>query len=114
MEVRSLVVISLIFSVRFSYLYLAVRLCIGYAFETWEDVDVIMKAYGKQQGFGVIRKRLERHPDGSVKHRAFGCKFGSQYEPKKKLPFSTITILNQNVKDAVGMPMSTAPKTHAK
>jgi len=48
------VVISLIFSVRFSYLYLAVRLCTGYAFETWEDVDEIMKAYGKQQGFGVI------------------------------------------------------------
>ena len=49
-----MVVISLIFSVRFSYLYLAVRLCIGYAFETWEDVDVIMKAYGKQQEFGII------------------------------------------------------------
>ena len=86
-----MVVISLIFSVRFSYLYLAVRLCIRYAFETWEDVDVIMKAYGKQQGFGVIRKRLEQHSDGSVKHCAFWCEFGDQYEPKKK-----VTVLNHH------------------
>jgi len=50
-----------------------------------------MKAYGKQQEFGVIQKRLERHPDGNVKHRAFGCEFGGQYELKKK-----VTVLNHH------------------
>jgi hypothetical protein len=43
-----------------------------------------------------------------------GVNLAANTNQKKKLPFSIITILNQNVKDAVGMPMLTAPKTHAK
>ncbi|RHZ83599.1 hypothetical protein Glove_90g1 [Diversispora epigaea] len=40
-----------------------VNLCEGHVFSSWEEVDKFVKAYGKQRGFGVARKRLERHPD---------------------------------------------------
>ena len=44
-----------------------------------------MKVYGKQQGFGIIRKRLELHEDGNIKHRGFRCEFGGHYQPKKQV-----------------------------
>ncbi|RHZ59925.1 hypothetical protein Glove_360g196 [Diversispora epigaea] len=36
-----------------------VNLCEGHVFSSWEEVDKFVKAYGKQRGFGVARKRLE-------------------------------------------------------
>jgi hypothetical protein len=44
-----------------------------------------MKAYGKKHGFTAIKKRLDRHEDGSIKHRSFGCEFGGHYQPKKNI-----------------------------
>src|SRR5205807_8267308 len=44
-----------------------------------------MKVYGKQQGFEIIRKRLELHEDGNIKHRSFRCEFGGHYQPKKQV-----------------------------
>jgi hypothetical protein len=44
-----------------------------------------MKAYGKKHGFTVIKKRLDRHEDGSIKYRSFGCEFGGHYQPKKNI-----------------------------
>ena len=42
-----------------------------------------MEAYDKKYGFTVIKKRLNRHEDGNIKHRSFGCEFGGRYQPKK-------------------------------
>ncbi|RHZ65115.1 hypothetical protein Glove_319g96 [Diversispora epigaea] len=37
-----------------------VNLCEGHVFLSWEEVDKFVKAYSKQQGFGVARKRDTR------------------------------------------------------
>ncbi|CAG8668959.1 2853_t:CDS:2, partial [Ambispora gerdemannii] len=63
----------------------AINLRTGYVFSSWEEVDTIMEAYGKQQGFTIIKKRLDRYSDGSIKHRGFGCEFGGRYQPKKQI-----------------------------
>lgn len=44
-----------------------------------------MEAYGKEHGFAIIKKRLIRHGDGSIRHRSFGCEFGGRYQPKKTI-----------------------------
>jgi len=62
-----------------------INLCIGCTFRLWESIDIIMEAYGKRHGFTAIKKRLIRHEDGSIKHRSFGCEFGSHYQPKKQV-----------------------------
>ncbi|CAB4408315.1 unnamed protein product [Rhizophagus irregularis] len=43
-------------------------LCIGHTYRSWNDVDVVMKTYGKKHGFVIIKKRLGRHEDRSIKH----------------------------------------------
>src|SRR5256884_5426717 len=42
-----------------------------------------MENYGKKHGFTIIKKRLLRHDDQSIKHRGFGCEFGGRHKPKK-------------------------------
>src|SRR2546425_5434964 len=42
-----------------------------------------MENYGKKYGFTIIKKRLLRHDDQSIKHRGFGCEFSSCHKPKK-------------------------------
>jgi hypothetical protein len=44
-----------------------------------------MEVYGKEHGFTTIKKRLNRHEDGSIKHCSFGCEFGGHYQPQKKV-----------------------------
>ena len=44
-----------------------------------------MEAYGKKHGFATIKKRLLQHENGSIKHRSFGCEFGSHFYPKKQV-----------------------------
>ena len=44
-----------------------------------------MEDYGKKHGFTIIKKRLERHRDGTIKHRSFGCEFGGHYKPQKNV-----------------------------
>ena len=44
-----------------------------------------MEAYGKKHGFAIIKKRLIRHEDGSIKHRSFGCEFGGRHQPRKQV-----------------------------
>ncbi|CAG8555213.1 5369_t:CDS:2 [Ambispora gerdemannii] len=46
-----------------------VNLCVGYVFESWEDIDMIIKTYGKREGFGVVQKRLKLHPEDHIKHQ---------------------------------------------
>ncbi|CAG8623034.1 7227_t:CDS:2, partial [Diversispora eburnea] len=62
-----------------------VNLYEGHVFSLWEEVDKFVKAYGKQQGFGVARKRLERHPNSNIKHRSYRCEFSGHSQPKKKV-----------------------------
>ncbi|CAG8578969.1 17810_t:CDS:2, partial [Cetraspora pellucida] len=57
----------------------AIDFHVGYVFTSWEDVDTIIKAYGIKHGFTIIKKRLSYHENGSIKHRSFGCEFGSHY-----------------------------------
>ncbi|CAG8649794.1 9348_t:CDS:2 [Dentiscutata erythropus] len=49
-----------------------VNLCVGYSFTSWEEVDMIIETYGKQQGFGIIKKRLEQHNDEVCKKQFDG------------------------------------------
>ncbi|RHZ75463.1 hypothetical protein Glove_213g59 [Diversispora epigaea] len=51
------------------------NLCVGCAFNSWENIDFIMEVYGKKHGFTIIKKRLMRHENGNIKHRSFGCEF---------------------------------------
>jgi len=44
-----------------------------------------MEAYGKKNGFVIIKKWLICHRDGSIRHYSFECKFGSYYQPKKQI-----------------------------
>lgn len=44
-----------------------------------------MEAFSKKNGFTVIKKRLIRHDDGSIKHRGLGCEYGGRYQPKKQI-----------------------------
>jgi hypothetical protein len=44
-----------------------------------------METYGKTHGFTIIKKRLIRHEDSSIKHRSFGCEFGGHYQPRKQV-----------------------------
>ncbi|CAG8663894.1 3718_t:CDS:2 [Ambispora gerdemannii] len=62
-----------------------VNLCVGYVFELWEEIDKIIKTYGKREGFGVVRKRLELHPKGHIKHRSYRYEFSDRSQPKKKV-----------------------------
>ena len=32
------------------------NISVGYTFKSWDDVDTIMKAYGKKVGFTTIKK----------------------------------------------------------
>jgi hypothetical protein len=48
-----------------------------------------MEAYGKKQGFMIIKKRLGRHEDGSIKHRSFGCEYGGCYQPHKQVDINS-------------------------
>jgi hypothetical protein len=63
----------------------AIKLCIGCIFNSWESVDNIMEAYGKKNGFTIIKKRLMWHEDGNIRHRSFGCEFGGCHHPKKQI-----------------------------
>src|SRR5437763_13270246 len=67
------------------YLNSVINLCVGCIFKSWENVDTIMEGYGKKHGFTIIKKRLIRHENGSIKHRSFGCEFGGRYQPKKQV-----------------------------
>ncbi|RHZ46443.1 hypothetical protein Glove_621g37 [Diversispora epigaea] len=62
-----------------------INLCVGCVFNSWESIDAIMEAYGKKNGFTIIKKRLMRHENGSIKHRSFGCEFGGRYQPRKQV-----------------------------
>ena len=44
-----------------------------------------MEAYGKKHGFAIIKKRLIRHEDGSIKYRSFGCEFGGRHQLRKQV-----------------------------
>ncbi|RHZ64254.1 hypothetical protein Glove_326g242 [Diversispora epigaea] len=61
------------------------NLCVGCVFNSWENIDAIMEAYGKKHGFTIIKKRLMRHENGNIKHRSFGCEFGGRHQPKKQV-----------------------------
>ena len=56
---------------------------VGYVVNSWEYLDTVMENYGKKHGFTIIKKRLLRHDDQSIKHRGFGCEFGGRHKPKK-------------------------------
>lgn len=60
-------------------------LYVGYIFSSWEEADNIIKNYGKQEGFGIVRKRLELHPEGHIKHRSYRCEFSGHCQSKKKV-----------------------------
>ncbi|PKB97581.1 hypothetical protein RhiirA5_432858 [Rhizophagus irregularis] len=68
---------------------LATSLRISYTYKSWEDVDVTMETFGKENGFTAIKKRLARHGDGSIKHRSFGCEFGGRYQSQKKVDINS-------------------------
>ena len=44
-----------------------------------------MEVFGKENGFATIKKRLDRHKDGNIKHRSFGCEFGGHHQPQKNV-----------------------------
>ncbi|CAB4435969.1 unnamed protein product [Rhizophagus irregularis] len=64
-------------------------LCIGCIFKSWDDVDNVMEAFGKKNGFTIIKKRLGRHKDGNIKHRSFGCEFGGHYQLHKQVDINS-------------------------
>ncbi|RHZ67242.1 hypothetical protein Glove_302g18 [Diversispora epigaea] len=78
-----------------------INLCVSCVFNSWESIDAIMKAYGKKNGFTIIKKR--------IKHRSFGCEFGGCYQSRKQVDinkhkdpkFPTLSILNCDLTNAI-------------
>ncbi|GBC13473.2 FAR1-RELATED SEQUENCE 10 [Rhizophagus irregularis DAOM 181602=DAOM 197198] len=54
-----------------------------------DDIDNVMKAFGKKNGFTIIKKRLGQHKDGNIKHRSFGCEFGGHYQSHKQVDINS-------------------------
>ncbi|CAB4386116.1 hypothetical protein RhiirA5_479290 [Rhizophagus irregularis] len=65
-----------------------VVLTVGTTFETWEHVDEYLEIYGREQGFVVRKKRVERDEMGMVRKRTYDCEHGGRYTPKKKAALS--------------------------
>ncbi|CAG8515925.1 7223_t:CDS:2 [Paraglomus brasilianum] len=63
-------------------------LAVGTTFNSWETVDEFLLAYGRQQGFVVRKKRVEKDDAGLVRKRTYDCEHGGRYTPKKKAPLS--------------------------
>ncbi|CAG8511743.1 10159_t:CDS:1 [Paraglomus occultum] len=63
-------------------------LAVGTTFNSWENVDEFLLAYGRQQGFVVRKKRVEKDDAGLVRKRTYDCEHGGRYTPKKKAPLS--------------------------
>src|SRR5204862_4185452 len=63
-------------------------LSVGTTFHSWEMVDEFLLAYGRQQGFVVRKKRVEKDDTGLVRKRTYDCEHGGRYTPKKKAPLS--------------------------
>ncbi|CAG8754322.1 26525_t:CDS:2, partial [Gigaspora margarita] len=63
-------------------------LSVGYTFQNWDDVDSFFEAYGRQFGFSIIKKRVERD-NNIIRYRALGCEFGGKYSPKKNVDINT-------------------------
>src|ERR1051325_11076037 len=65
-----------------------VVLTVGTTFENWEHVDEYLEIYGREQGFVVRKKRVERDEMGMVRKRTYDCEHGGRYTPKKKAALS--------------------------
>ncbi|CAG8482873.1 12568_t:CDS:1 [Acaulospora morrowiae] len=59
-------------------------LAVGTTFQNWEHVDEFLELYGRERGFVVRKKRVERDEMGMVRKRTYDCEHGGRYTPKKK------------------------------
>ncbi|CAB5360690.1 unnamed protein product [Rhizophagus irregularis] len=57
--------------------------------DTTEPQNLESKAFGKKNGFTIIKKRLGQHKDGNIKHRSFGCEFGGHYQSHKQVDINS-------------------------
>ncbi|CAG8773573.1 36211_t:CDS:1 [Racocetra persica] len=62
----------------------SVILAVGTTFQNWENVDEFLEIYGRERGFVVRKKRVERDEMGMVRKRTYDCEHGGRYTPKKK------------------------------
>ncbi|KAG9288282.1 hypothetical protein G9A89_021313 [Geosiphon pyriformis] len=62
----------------------SLHLAVGTTFQTWENVDDFLDHYGREQGFVVRKKRVERDDMRIVRKRTYDCEHGGRYTPKKK------------------------------
>ncbi|CAG8435436.1 9140_t:CDS:2 [Ambispora gerdemannii] len=62
----------------------SIQLAVGSIFQNWENVDEFLDQYGREQGFVVRKKRVERDELGIVRKRTYDCEHGGRYTPKKK------------------------------
>ncbi|CAG8448952.1 10013_t:CDS:1 [Ambispora leptoticha] len=62
----------------------SMQLAVGSIFQNWENVDEFLDQYGREQGFVVRKKRVERDELGIVRKRTYDCEHGGRYTPKKK------------------------------
>ncbi|CAG8698790.1 4834_t:CDS:2, partial [Dentiscutata heterogama] len=62
----------------------SVILAVGTTFQNWENVDEFLELYGRERGFVVRKKRVERDEMGMVRKRTYDCEHGGRYTPKKK------------------------------
>ncbi|CAJ0848018.1 4969_t:CDS:2 [Entrophospora sp. SA101] len=59
-------------------------IAVGSTFLNWEQVDEVLELYGREKGFVVRKKRVERDDMGMVRKRTYDCEHGGRYTPKKK------------------------------
>ncbi|CAG8500330.1 10954_t:CDS:1 [Diversispora eburnea] len=62
----------------------SIALAVGTTFQNWEHVDEYLDIYGRERGFVVRKKRVERDEMGMVRKRTYDCEHGGRYTPKKK------------------------------
>ncbi|CAJ0843537.1 20329_t:CDS:2 [Entrophospora sp. SA101] len=53
-------------------------IAVGSTFLNWEQVDEVLELYGREKGFVVRKKRVERDDMGMVRKRTYDCEHGGQ------------------------------------